>query len=287
MKLFSSRKSQVELTLQQIIYLVIAIVIVLATLMFFTGLMNIFLGPADSGSEATLNFIYETINSLHNSKNHNTSCVLKASYIEGDWSIVGFNADGQRSADNSDITCAIGKDCIEEQCGTVDQNVEKPSSNCGKGPCICLCDGGGATGIGDVEGDDCKESNAICKKLPQNMFKRFYMDDDNRKICPGGLCDLVMNGESCWGTNRKVAYSIVIKKGSGDSLIFDMLATKDVKQYYPNIVDCKIMNTDLKILNRVAAPAAQTTTPQGNQLKTDMGAVGQDTRGHTTGIQKQ
>jgi hypothetical protein len=247
-----SKKAQVELSLQQVIGLVLAIVIILATLALFMSLMDIFLGPPDSGSVATMNIVYDSVKGLYHKDNKNDSCIITASYIEGDWSLVGFNADKVVSADNPKITCELGEDCIEESCG-IDDNIEKPNS-CGKGPCICLCDGGGATGIGDVDGDDCKESNAICKKLAANIgFKRFYFveDADECKSNPygskGSLCDLVMDGESCGSYDRGVKYSLVIKKHGSDALLLDLVSTKDRKTFYSDVkTDCRIMVKELK-----------------------------------------
>lgn len=283
----SSKKAQVELSLEQIIGLVIAIVIVLATLLFFTGLMNIFMGPPDSGSEATFQFIFDAVELMYDSKNMNDTCIIQPSYLEGDWSIVGFNADDIIAADDNDITCELGKDCIEEKCGLVNQNIIKPTS-CGKGPCICLCDGGGATGVGDVDGDDCQESNAKCRKLASNVgFDTFhFVSDKCHKGSYGsktGLCDLVYSGESCSGGNYKTQMTLVIKKGKGyksgnNALIFDLVSTSDVQKYYPKAPGCRQMVEDMKrVIRQAQAPAAAAAAEKKDcSLRDAMAKTGAD-----------
>jgi hypothetical protein len=287
MKLFSSRKSQVELSLQQVIGLVIAIIIVLASLGLFFGLMNIFVGPPDSGSVRTLNIIMSSVEALHDPHNTNTSCSIQAEYIEGDWSIVGFNTEGIMSGTKSSIRnkrypSKVGEDSILETCGDNDE-IEKPPA-CGNGPCICLCEGGGATGAGDVDGDDCRESNAICRKIPSKVKKQglttLYLAEKKPSECAHttslggrsvGLCDLVIDSEECdiTGSDRKAKYSLVIIKdknrdGDGTALIFDLVETSKIKSYPGAKTDCPTMVKHLEAF-KAKTEVAEATGDSGEQ----------------------
>ncbi|MBN1544063.1 hypothetical protein JW898_01220 [Candidatus Woesearchaeota archaeon] len=269
MRFFPSRKAQTELSLQQIIGLIIAVVIVLATVGLFISLMMIFSGPPDSGSVRTLDLLHKTVLAFDNPRNLNESCYIRAEYVSEDWSIVGFNADDVRAADN-DFKCKLGGNCIEESCGH-DDDVIKPGA-CGKGPCLCLCNGGG-----DVDGNDCQETGATCRKVAVNAgFDQFYYpisaDEDGEyglQLITGdpecrvwvtlpngrrsGLCDMVIRSESCWlQNNHNVRYTLVVMKfplagREKFQLIIDMIPTSDLERVYPAVTtDCKIMIENLE-----------------------------------------
>ncbi|MBI5880570.1 hypothetical protein HZB90_00395 [archaeon] len=271
MSFSSSRKAQVDLSLQSLVGIIIAIVVILISVALFISLMNIFISPPDSGTAATFNRVYDSVAALYDPHNTNTSCKIVGEYLGEDWSLVGFNADGVIAADNN-FACKVNEDCIEESCGH-DDNVQKPSS-CGTGPCLCVCDGGG-----DVDGDDCKESGAVCKKFPRDSgFDRFYFPlGTSENECgiedtlPNGklyeLCDLVIRSESCWQQkNYGVKYTLVIMKRrrSGslkDQIVMDI--TSDARVTYPEItVTCTQLLNDLKNI-RGAAPTP--VTPQAQQ----------------------
>ena len=270
MSFSSSRKAQVELSLQSLVGIIIAIVVILISVALFISLMNIFIGPPDSGTAATFNRVYDSVAALYDPHNTNTSCKIVGEYLGEDWSLVGFNADGVIAADNN-FACKVNEDCIEESCGA-DDNIEKPSS-CGTGPCLCVCDGGG-----DVDGDDCKESGAVCKKFPRDSgFDRFYFPlGTSENECgiedtlPNGklyeLCDLVIRSESCWQEkNYGVKYTLVIMKirrsgSSKDQIVMDI--TSDARVTYPEItVTCTQLLNDLKNI-RGAAPTPVAPPPE-------------------------
>jgi len=277
MSFSSSRKAQVELSLQSLVGIIIAIVVILISVALFISLMNIFMGPPDSGTAANFNRVYDSVAALYDPHNTNTSCKIVGEYLGEDWSLVGFNADGVESSTvtsimNNRITCKQNEDCIIETCGDNDE-IEKPSS-CGTGPCLCVCDGGG-----DVDGDDCKESGAVCKKFPRDSgFDRFYFPlGTSENECgiedtlPNGklyeLCDLVIRSESCWQQkNYGTKYTFVIMKirrsgSSKDQIVMDI--TSDARVTYPEItVTCTQLLNDLKNI-RGAAPIP--VTPQAQQ----------------------
>ncbi len=200
---FFSKKAQTELSLQQIIGLVIAVGIVLATLALFIGLMNIFMKPPGSGSMKTLNLFADVTNAFYfNPKNQNTSCYQYNWFVEDNWAIVGFNANGVCSLSDDDQCCEeYGDDCVEEECG-VDDNVYKCAS-CGPGPCVCLCYVGTS---GDVSGDECCKGGSKCKPFPKdNGLERFYRYGSGWCGGEGNIgseseCDMVYEGEDCWST---------------------------------------------------------------------------------------
>lgn len=298
MRFFPSRKSQTELSLQQIIGLVIAVVIVLATVALFISLMMIFVGPPDSGSVRTLETLYKTVLAFDNPHNQNTSCFIRAEYVGEDWSIVGFNADGVQASDNS-FFCSIGADCIEESCGH-DDNVKKPGA-CGNGPCLCLCNGGG-----DVDGNDCQETGSVCRKIPRNAgFDQFFYpinaDEDGEygfqlisgsdecyvhETLPGGrntgLCDLVIRSESCWlQMDHGVEYSLVILKfrragKDKDQIVVDMLQTSDLGRVYPETTtDCPTMVRDLESFRAIPVEQVpeESSGEQGERLTQDIDVI--------------
>jgi hypothetical protein len=322
MRFFPSRKASVEITLQQIIGAIIAAIVILATLSLFIGLMNIFTGPPDTGSLANLEKIYDTITALYDPKNMNDSCVVKASYIQADWTIVGMNADGVQAADNS-FYCSLGGDCVEESCGA-DQNIKKPSQ-CGRGPCLCLCQGGGdLTGTGDTDGDDCQEGNAVCKKFPTNIgFDQFFFPNDATEDGPAAtlglaalwnavasnyecgitrtlsngqsrhVCDLVLESESCWlGKDYKTQYSVVIGKikvsdnpGAHEGLYFDAIKTDEVQRYYPGVPGCSDIIADMKKFRGTQLPQqAPPAAAAGEQGDTVLEQVDQTKKGQAVTV---
>jgi hypothetical protein len=275
-RIFSS-KAQVEISTMQIIGMVIAVVIILVTLAFFTGLMNIFFGPPDSGSSATLEKVYAAVQALNDPNNRNTSCFIKAEYLQSGWGMVGFNSDGVTTADD-DFVCKMNEKCIEEHCGTTDQDIEKPSS-CGTGPCLCLCNGGGATGIGDIDGSDCKGNGAICKKFARTVgFDTFYIADEADK-CKQKKCDLVAEGKKCNGDKRNVQYSFVIEKTSavksGDGAVqFSIVETAKLKDYFSHVTtDCNIMVMALK-QPKALPQAATPSQPSGTKVTDELAQQG-------------
>lgn len=303
MRIFPSRKSQVELSLQQIIGMVIAVIIVLATIGLFISLMNIFTGPPDTGSVQTLEIVYKTTMAFDDSRNQNTSCKVVGEYLQQDWSVVGFNADNITAADNN-FRCTLGGDCIEESCGH-DDNLVKPGS-CGNGPCLCLCDGG----MGDITSGDCTSRNAVCRRIPRNAgVDRFYSpisgDEDGQygfQIVTGspecsirytipaeftggsgrgtGLCDMVVSGESCWwGIDMLVQYSLVVMKvdrSAGDDkyqLIVDQAPTSELDRVYPGVnLSCAVMVHDLEAFSAAPPSSAEQAaeTKKGPSLPADI-----------------
>ncbi|MFC1742286.1 hypothetical protein ACFL3V_07160 [Nanoarchaeota archaeon] len=283
MRSFPSRKAQVELSLQQIIGLVIAIIIILATVAFFMGLMNIFMGPPDSGSLRTWNLAYEVIESLYDKRNLNTSCYISAGFLKEDIGIVGFNADGMAAAGNDGIICEMGENCIEETCGAFNENIEKPNS-CGTGPCLCVCDGG----MGDLTDDDCKASGAKCQKFPSSIgFDVMYFVDTDDDECTssyrvpgtgeaGSLCDLMYRGSGCGvvgqGDERGTKYNLYILQGeaktrtsrTGKAVIFDIVKADQFGIAYPDVkTDCQIMLNNLrKERHVVPTRTAETEEPE-------------------------
>jgi hypothetical protein len=298
MRFFNSRKAAVELSLQQIIGLVIAVVVVLATVGLFFGLMSIFTSPPGSGSAATLNIVYEISAAMFDPHNQNTSCFLRAEYVQVDWTIVGFNSDGVLSGTVSSImedrlTCSVNNDCVYENCGDNDE-IEKPSS-CGNGPCLCLCEGAALAGVGDVDGDDCKESGAVCRKFPRSIgFTTFYLVESERGECANGggpqgnaLCDMFIDSEDCGGTDRRVGHTLIISKGrnmdgNGEALLFDIIDSSDfdrpdVQADYPGMTSCRQMVRDLREfqanLPPPEAPAAPGEQPREDVLTRDINTV--------------
>jgi hypothetical protein len=311
MRFFSSRKAGIALSLKQIIGFVMAVAIILATVGLFIGLMNIFMGPPEDGSVKTFEKAFAAIEALYDERNKNTSCVLTASYLESDWAIVGFNADGIKGADEDDLVCKMGGWCIEEMCGRVDDTLNKPKA-CGHGPCLCLCDGGN----GDIDDDDCTESKAICKKFSPNIgFDVMYFVEKDNTECqysrnqypvPGSsdmdsLCDLVYAGHDCaqnygQGRPRAADFDLFILKDSArtassrtkNAVVFDIIWADDRKKinYYPDTkVDCITMVEDLKEL-KIAPPPKPTeeTGPVDARLQQDLDRQRQ--QGGTIGVSR-
>ncbi len=270
----SFRKAQAELSLQQIIGLVIAVGIVLATLALFIGLMNIFIKPPSSGTAASVQTVADIVQALYDPANKNDSCYIYNFFIEENWAIAGFNADGVHSK-TADIDCEAGDECIEERCCNGNcNNVIKPPV-CGKGPCVCVCNvctasvGGACTG--SLGGKDCLKKGSVCRPFDENIgFKTFRRVSQSYCTRAGakqwgslvgsvrGLfggskkndykfkdCDLVYEGETCKGSSKHgVMYGAGFRKGDDGTLYFEILDTPEERDEYK--VNCRKMMKDLK-----------------------------------------
>jgi hypothetical protein len=262
--------------LQQLVGIIIAIVVVLVSVALFISLMNIFIAPPDSGSQASLNLLYDAVVAFYDPRNANTSCFITPFYVQENWAIAGFNADGVVMADN-DITCYMGQDCIEEMCGAED-NVIKPPA-CGKGPCICLCNTPGVSakgdGGGDLSGDDCMEESPICRKFPPDIPLRIMYRTDNYDECKGnsymrpnnvrvGVCDFVYDSEFCGGTPKGAKQTLVLVKDitakPGPNVLFDEIGA--FRTGYPDLkLTCKEMIEGLKVVQGAAVAPPPTPAP--------------------------
>ena len=311
MKFFPSKKSQVEISLEQVIGFVIGVVIVLASLALFIGLMKLFTDKADSGSVATLNLVKESTEALYHPFNNNRSCYIGAQYIETDWGIVGFNADTIQSTTKEGTfgdrpVCEMGKECVGETCMENNAIIKPP--NCGPGPCVCLCKGAGWSGWGDIDGNDCMEDGAVCVKISRSieeMVAFYYFDggdDDEGDFCESGYnkegervdkgcnVDMVIDSEDCGGTDRKLKYSLILEKGGvyhkgrffrGDprSITAYLMKTSELPRIFPDAVDCRLLIRSLE-QQRSALEVEEETTPEGNTLRDSVGARGGNTQGY-------
>jgi hypothetical protein len=317
MRLLSSKKGDLGLSLQQIIGLVLAFAVILMTLGLFFGLMNIFTAKADPGSIKTFNGIYDAVGALYDERNTHEACIIKSEFLKADWAVVGFNSDCVRTADN-DFYCEHGKDCAEEQCRSLsspaDSNIEKPSW-CGTGPCICLCNGGV---VGDVSGNDCAEDTKNCRKFPpDSKFSAFYFINPTEGKCndpdfnnnnnpgilginrPGSYCDLVINSENCdfVGTDRGVVYGLVISKttslspvkegctmSSGHAaIVFDLVYKEsDLSAYKKDMISCselvrELMTPKQEPQKEPEKKPEEPAKPQGEDITTTLQNTGKST----------
>jgi hypothetical protein len=262
---FSPKKAQTTV-FEEVIKIFWAGVVILVIFIVAIALINLIVSPADTGSKANYLRIYDSAVALYDERTEDNYCVLAGSYLQEGWAVVGFNADGVLSAVSDTLRCERGEECIREECGNP-QSIEKPDK-CGTGPCLCLCQGGRF--VGDVDGDDCDETNAKCMPLPNEMvdagLDRFYFVNIPREKyfleyksptgeSRGGLSDLVVDSENCLsGRDKGTVTALVIMKakgimpGTGDagSLVFDLVESEeDFKRYYGGDLTTAIRCTDI------------------------------------------
>lgn len=201
MRLLRSTKASVDLTLTQVIGLVLAFLIVLLMIIILRGLTDTFAGTPDEGTTVQYNKLFQSIEILFNPLNQNVSCKLPIGYVEPGYAIVGFNKEGQANvAGRKGFLGNENYGYIEEHCG-IDDDIYRPTK-CYDKACLCLCYGGG----GDITGDDCM--GAACRRLPDDVRQLVTTYD-------GDPVDLVLYGESCWaGVNHDTIAGYTIQKDS-------------------------------------------------------------------------
>lgn len=238
---FSPKKAQTTV-FEEVIKLFWAGIVILVIFVVAIALMNLIISPADSGSKASYTRVIDSVAALYDERTEESYCVLQGFYLEPNWALVGFNADGVLSANNDELKCERGNDCTLEWCGWfgIGSRITKPD-NCGTVPCICLCEGV----------NDCEKNNAICTPISYELYEsgldRFYFVKSPKEaysfeyISPsgkprGGLFDFVICPE-----NRGTAVALVIRKTTGiitgtrdaKSPVFDLIENEDdFKQYY-------------------------------------------------------
>jgi hypothetical protein len=268
-QIFSSRKAQISMGIKPIIGSIIALMVILATVGLFIGLMNIFSPKADEGTVSGFSQISEGVEALYNPKNTDTlSCSILNLYGQPDWAVAGFNADGTTSLTEGE-KCKRGGFCIEEHCGLVEDDVDKPLK-CGSGACLCLCDGGG---MGDVDGDDCDEGNARCYKFKAPELEQFVYASADQKV----FADLVVYSESCWGTDRKVRAGVVLSKDGKKLTVFEFSKPEEIKNRFATTIPCrdlarKLKQASQKPIEVVSGPAAAPSGPTVDQTLANRGA---------------
>ncbi|MFH1063794.1 MAG: hypothetical protein V1729_01800 [Candidatus Woesearchaeota archaeon] len=258
-----SKKGIVEMSLQQTIGLVLAVLFIILSVIVIMGLINVFTAGPDTGSIATFNEVFDAAEVLLSPENTNLSqsCKITNRYLDPSFAIVGFNKkaisnQARETGDEGDDDYGY----VEEYCGTTDNNIYKPSS-CLDRACLCLCKGG----MGDITGDDCKESGAQCKRLDAG-FQDFIMTNptkNNKKI------DLVIYGESCWlGSDLKVIPGYILKLQTKTRIEINPILSQTVMQSeYGDIPECKDLIKKLRQPAAAAAkPAESTAKPEGSSL---------------------
>ncbi|MBW2967062.1 hypothetical protein KY362_01105, partial [Candidatus Woesearchaeota archaeon] len=233
------------------------------------ALFGVFTGGAHGGSRNTLTSVYNAADALYDDRNEHESCKMQF-FVEPNWALVGFNAHGVSNADRR-RTCQTGEDCAAELCGRV-QWIHKPAA-CGRAACLCLCPEGGVAGYGDVDGDDCSESNALCRYFSPNIgFNTLYRKHEGRNV------DLAVSGEACniVGTNREAAYGLVLSKGAAatqggtEALIVELVPGSQMRSTYASTPECSTVvsavNTFRRQAERTSATESETTTDPGEDV---------------------
>jgi hypothetical protein len=122
MKVFNSRRASVEMSLTQVIGMVLAVMLVVVSVAVISGLMNMLMKNPDEGTSEQYSKMVDAIEALYHPDNQNTSCRLELGYIEPDFAFVGFNKEGIPCVD-----CDAGETFVEERCGWKDDNIESPT----------------------------------------------------------------------------------------------------------------------------------------------------------------
>jgi len=147
-------------------------------------------------------------------------------YIKPNLAIVGFNNEANTRTDD-------GQGYIEEYCGIIAHNVHKPNT-CLDRSCLCLCNGGS----GDITGDDCSESEAICRRFDPQLHKFTTRINNDVK-------DLVLYGENCWGFDNEVIEGYVLfRQGSGIE-IYAVMESEDMDRF-SDVPQCEMIVRDFR-----------------------------------------
>ncbi len=275
--LFSSKKGIVGMSLQQTIGLILAIMFIILSVVVIMGLINVFTAGPDEGSTARFNEIFDAVELMLSDANTNLSesCKIKNMYIHPGFAIVGFNKKGMPNEAGE-----YGKEgdenygFVEEHCPPDPPNllrnymwddIYKPKSCLDRG-CLCLC-----PASGDVDGDDCKDSGAQCRRLNAG-FQNFIMtnpEKNNMKI------DLVIYGESCLGSNLNVIPGYVIKLHTKTMIeVNPILDIKVFQKDYAGILECKDLITKLR------KPAVAVPKPADNKPKPEEDTLNKAVKEH-------
>lgn len=254
---YVSKKAQISMGVQPIIGGILAFMVIVATVGLFMGLMRIFSPKANEGTVKGFSNIVEGADALYSVKNAGSeavnSCYILNAYTEPNFAIVGFNEDGVKSLTENEENraCKHGSFCIEEHCGVVEDDVNKPVK-CGSGPCICLCDVGK---VGDLDGDDCDKGNAKCSKLRVTGLSQFSLLST---VTSTPKADLVMYGESCTvGSALKVRPGIVLRKNGNLLEVIESSDAEYVKKF-PGAIPCRDIARKLK---EPSTPKAEAPPP--------------------------
>ena len=179
-----------DITIKEIIGLLLAIAAILILLPVIASIVGLVLPSADQGSLESLSYIDKSINALMDSTE--TRCFIPI-YVQPDKAFVGFDS---------------GSKDVTEPCGLVHTKVRKPVQKCGIDACICLCDGG----MGDLSSNDCLQP-LECYTYDDLMQIRTR--DDKGKVF-----DMVLYGESCWlGSNQEVKLAIIEKSRNAAGVV--------------------------------------------------------------------
>lgn len=258
-----SKKAQISMGVKPIIGGILSAMVILATVGLFIGLMRIFVGHADQGTEKGYTNIIEGIEALYHSKNTGQQevkrCAIMNLYGQPDFAFVGFHADGVKAVDDNDIVCKHGAVCVEENCFPGDLDNDKPVK-CGSGPCLCLCDEQTKPGVG---GTDCDTGGSVCHKLKAPGLQRLkYL----------GIWDFVIYTEECAGANKGTQGGIVLVK-EGDTIDTVVFKTGDelkkLYEPYGGVITCRDLASRFRqkpTPKPGAAPPSTALATQGKSL---------------------
>ena len=161
-------KAQLIMGLKPITGLIMAIIVIIATIGFFYGLSGIFGGGPDEETSSAFSRFMESVEIVAKA---DEPCYFTGSW-DIDFAIVGFDKNEKEVIQECDRAAPVfkPKSCV--------------------GACICLCDGG----TGDVSGDDCKPED--CKPMTEfEEFKYPSHGDDGAT-----LGNLIIYNKACGGT---------------------------------------------------------------------------------------
>ncbi|MBI5398109.1 hypothetical protein HZB03_01475 [Candidatus Woesearchaeota archaeon] len=269
---YVAKKAQISMGVKPIIGGILAFMVIVATIGLFMGLMRIFSPKANEGTVKGFSNIVEGAEALYSAKNTGSeevnSCYILNAYTEPNFAIVGFNEDGVKSLTENKV-CKHGGFCIEEHCGAIDDDVDKPVK-CGSGPCVCLCDAGK---LGDLDGEDCDKGNAKCSKLRVTGLSQFSLLST---VTGTPKADLVMYGESCIvGSALKVRPGIVLRKNGNLLEVIESSDAEYVKKF-PGAVPCRDLARKFKEPPKPKSEAPPQTVPlqQGPSLDQQLTKAG-------------